>query len=252
MSVVYPFVDGDALSGGLNHFVEKISRESIADHGFLSVAISGGSLPKILSKQLAFNKNVDFSKWHLFWADERCVSHDDADSNYLEVKKSLLNHIPQIPQENIYPIHESLATAKDAENAAIDYEAQLKKFFKTEEFPSFDLILLGMGPDGHCCSLFPGHPLLQEQTRWVAPIFDSPKPPPERITLTYPVVNNAKLVVFVTAGDGKKEMVQQIIEEPQHEYPCQRVKPAHGKVYWFIDHAAAAKLKKESRSEYKL
>lgn len=251
MPIVYSFSDKDALSGGLNSFVEKVSREAIADHGYLSVAISGGSLPKILSKDLAYNKNVEFSKWHIFWADERCVSHSDADSNYLEVKNSLLNHIPGIPQENIYAINEKYATDKDSEAAAVDYEEQLKKFFKNE-LPSFDLVLLGMGPDGHCCSLFPGHPLLEERTRWVAPINDSPKPPPERITLTYPVVNNSKLVVFVTAGDGKKDMVQQIIEQPEKNLPCQRVKPTAGKVYWFIDHAAAAKLRKESCSEYKL
>ncbi|KAG2208825.1 hypothetical protein INT46_006131 [Mucor plumbeus] len=250
MPIVYTFENGDALSGGLNSFVEKASRDSIAKHGYLSIAISGGSLPKILSKELAYNKNVEFNKWHIFWADERCVSHDDPDSNYLEVKKSLLDHIPQIPQENIYPINQAFAIAKDAENAATEYEQQLKKFFKNE-LPNFDLLLLGMGPDGHCCSLFPGHPLLNEQTRWVAPITDSPKPPPERITLTYPVVNNSQMVVFVTAGEGKKDMVQQIIEQPEKNLPCQRVKPV-GKVYWFIDHGAASKLRKESCSEYKL
>lgn len=251
MPTVYSFANGDALSSGLNSFVEKVSREAIADHGYLSVAISGGSLPKILSKELAHNKNVDFSKWHMFWADERCVAHDDADSNFLEVKKSLLDHIPQIPKDNVHPIHEAYAKAKDADKAAEEYEDQLKRFFNNQ-LPSFDLMLLGMGPDGHCCSLFPGHPLLQEHSRWVAPIVDSPKPPPERITLTFPVVNNSKLVVFVTAGDGKKDMVQKIIEEPQHEFPCQRVKPTHGQVYWFIDAAAAAKLRKESCSDYKL
>ncbi|KAI7889343.1 6-phosphogluconolactonase [Mucor mucedo] len=252
MPIVYSFANGDALSSGLDGFVEKVSGEAIAKHGHLSIAISGGSLPKILSKQLAHNANVDFSKWHIFWADERCVAHDHADSNYLEVKKSLLDHIPQIPQENIHAIDNTYATAKDAEKAAVDYEQQLLKFFKTEEIPRFDLILLGMGPDGHCCSLFPGHPLLDEKKRLVAPIFDSPKPPPERITLTYPVVNAAQCIVFVTAGDGKKDMVQQIIEQPELNLPCQRVNPTDGQVYWFIDDAAAAKLRKESCSDYKL
>ncbi|KAI8973795.1 6-phosphogluconolactonase [Mycotypha africana] len=251
MPIVYSFADGDALSGGLNSFVEKVSRDAIANHGYLSVAISGGSLPKILSKDLKTNKNVEFDKWHVFWADERCVPHDHEDSNYLEVRKSLLDHIPQLQQANIHPIHEAFATAKDTEKAAADYEQQLKSFFKTNEWPAFDLILLGMGPDGHCCSLFPGHPLLDEKTRWVAPINDSPKPPPERITLTFPVLNHARLVVFVTAGDGKKDMVQQIIEQPEKNLPCQRVKPSEGHVYWFIDDAAASKLRKESCSEYK-
>lgn len=251
MPVVYSFGNGDELSRGLDGFVEKVSREAIADHGHLSLAISGGSLPKILSKHLAHNTNVDFSNWHIFWADERCVPHDHVDSNYLEVKKSLLDHIPQIPQDHIYPIDNTYATNKDAEKAAVNYQEKLNQFFK-KDLPRFDLILLGMGPDGHCCSLFPGHPLLDEKKRLVAPIFDSPKPPPERITLTYPVVNAAQLIVFVTAGDGKKDMVQQIIEEPQLDLPCQRVKPTNGKVYWFIDDAAAAKLRKESCSDFKL
>jgi 6-phosphogluconolactonase len=250
MSTVYAFSDGDSLSGGLDRFVEKISRESIADHGALTVAISGGSLPKILSKKLALNKNVDFSKWHIFFADERCVPHDHPDSNYLEVKKSLLDHIPSLPTENIHTINQDFASNKDAESAATEYQQQLTQYFGQSIV--FDLILLGMGPDGHCCSLFPGHPLLDETTRLVAPIYDSPKPPPERITLTYPVVNKAKLVVFVTAGDGKKDMVQKIIEQPELSLPCQRVKPADGKVYWFIDDAAAALLKKEHCSDYKL
>ncbi|KAI8974053.1 6-phosphogluconolactonase [Pilobolus umbonatus] len=241
MSIVYAFDSVDSLSSGLTQFVETCSREAIADHGYLSIAISGGSLPKILSRELVKNTHIEFSKWHIFFADERCVMHTDPDSNYLEVKKALLDSIPHIPQENIHPISESCV--QNPEKAAEEYEGQLRKFFVG--VPSFDLVLLGMGPDGHCCSLFPGHPLLNEVSRWVAPITDSPKPPSNRITLTYPVVNHAKSVVFVTAGDGKKEMVEKIIQQPELNLPCQRVRP-RGKVYWFIDHAAAANLRKES------
>ncbi|KAI9017960.1 6-phosphogluconolactonase [Phycomyces nitens] len=247
-STVYAFPTTDALSGGLNSFVEKLSREAISDHGSFSVAVSGGSLPKLLSKELVNNKQVDFSKWHVFWADERCVGLDHADSNYLELKKTLLDHV-NVPVKQVHTINTKYAVEKNAAAAADDYEQQLKEFFGPK-LPSFDLILLGMGPDGHCCSLFPGHPLLEEHSRWVAPITDSPKPPPERITLTYPVVNNAKTVVFVTAGEGKQEMVQKIIEQPELRLPCQRVQVANGGLYWFVDEAAAGQLEKRLVSKY--
>ncbi|ORX62022.1 6-phosphogluconolactonase [Hesseltinella vesiculosa] len=248
---VYAFDNTDALSAGLNAFVEKVSRDAIADHGKVSVAISGGSLPKLLAKDLKNNKNIDFSKWHMFWADERCVGYDDVDSNYKEVKTQLLDAIP-IPASHIHPIQEAAAIAKNTEAAAQDYQKQLEAFFGASSLPRFDLILLGMGPDGHCCSLFPGHPLLQETHRWVAPINDSPKPPPERITLTFPVVNHARLVAFVTAGEGKQDMVQKIIEQPELNLPCQRVQPTSGSAYWFIDQAAAGQLKPSSYGRYKL
>ncbi|KAI8337027.1 6-phosphogluconolactonase [Chlamydoabsidia padenii] len=248
---VYSFPSTNDLSSGLNTFVENASREAIESHGAFSVAISGGSLPKLLSKDLVHNNKVDFSKWHIFWADERCVAHDHDDSNYKEVKKTLLDFVP-IPADHIHAIHPTYATNKQTKQAANDYEQQLKAYFGGEGLPRFDLVLLGMGPDGHCCSLFPGHPLLDETTLWVAPINDSPKPPPERITLTLPVVNHAKSVVFVTAGEGKQEMVQKIIEQPELELPCQRVRPDAGKVHWFVDDAAAGKLNKSSYGPYKL
>ncbi|KAF7731224.1 suppressor of los1-1 [Apophysomyces ossiformis] len=248
-STVYAFPTTDDLSLGLNDFVEKLSRDAIAARGAFTVAVSGGSLPKLLSKELIHNTNVDFNKWHVFWADERCVPLDHADSNYLEVKKTLFDHVPQLPAQNLHTIHPEYATAKLTDKAADDYEQQLKAYFG--KLPRFDLILLGMGPDGHCCSLFPGHPLLNEKERWAAPIVDSPKPPPERITLTYPVVNNAEVIAFVTAGEGKQEMVQKILEQPQLELPCQRVQPTSGRVFWFIDQAAAGKLS-NNPSTYKL
>lgn len=242
----YAYPNIDALSQGLNDFVAKLSKAAIADHGAFTVAVSGGSLPKLLAKDLRHNPDVDFSRWHIFWADERCVPLDHPDSNYLELKKQLLDHITPIPADHIHTINASFG--KDAEKAAVDYENQLKAYFGNgQQPPVFDLILLGMGPDGHCCSLFPGHPLLNETSRWVVPITDSPKPPPERITLTYPVLNQAKAVAFVTAGEGKQDMLQKILEQPQLELPCQRVRPA-GPVHWFVDRAAAGKLKPETVS----
>lgn len=249
LHTVFTFATTDILSEALNDYVQKLSQQAIASHGKFTVAISGGSLPKLLSKNLAGNDAIDFSKWHLFFADERCVPLDHADSNYLEVKNQLLSKLNgKIADSNVHTIN--TAVVSNPEKAAQDYEQQLKDVFGDDSTPQFDLLLLGMGPDGHTCSLFPGHPLLEEKSRWVAPIFDSPKPPKERITLTFPVVNNAKEVAFVTAGEGKKDMVQMIQEQPQLNLPCQRVQPKSGKVFWFIDEAAGQKLSKTQK--YKL
>jgi len=110
-------------------------------------------------------------------------------------------------------------------------------------FPVFDLILLGMGPDGHTCSLFPGHELLSESDLWVAPVTDSPKPPAKRITFTYPVINHAYRVAFVVAGESKQDMLHAVLDEPEEGLPCSRVRPAPpGLVFWFADAAAAKKV----------
>jgi 6-phosphogluconolactonase len=110
------------------------------------------------------------------------------------------------------------------------------------KFPVFDLLLLGVGPDGHTCSLFPNHPLLKESVGWVAYIGDSPKPPPRRITFTLPVVNHAHNIAFVATGEGKQDVLKEIIEDPESKLPSALVQPVTGKLYWFLDDAAATKL----------
>lgn len=120
-------------------------------------------------------------------------------------------------------------------------------------FPVFDLILLGIGPDGHTASLFPGHELLTEEDRWVAYLDDSPKPPPRRITLTYPVINHASKVAFVATGEGKQDVLATIMDEPAGlSLPASRVRPTqNGQLYWFVDDAASAKVKYE-KTPFKL
>lgn len=168
---------------------------------------------------------------------------DNPESNYHVTNKELLNHVP-IPKEQVYTLNPNIPLAE----AAQDYTQKLKKVFQLEEgqLPRFDLIFCGMGPDGHTASLFPGHPLLKETSKLVAFIEDSPKPPPQRITLTFPVLKNAKIVAFVTAGDSKKEMVAKILEPKEGELlPAGMVKPVDGRLYWFIDSPAASLLKKK-------
>lgn len=156
-----------------------------------------------------------------------------------------------IPSENIHHIDPNFLD--DLEELADSYEKQLILQFAAGDsarFPVFDLILLGLGPDGHTASLFPGHELLAEKDRWVACIDDSPKPPPKRVTLTYPVINHASKVAFVTTGEGKQDVLAEIMDDPaRRSLPASRVRPTqHGKLYWFTDHAASAKVKYEKSS----
>lgn len=185
---------------------------------------------------------IDWAAWHLFWVDERCVSLDHPDSNYRLTREYLLDRVAISPQQ-IYPIDPAL----DPDAAAKAYQAKLIQVFAppSGQIPRFDLILLGLGEDGHTASLFSGHPLLQETTLWVAPIFNAPKPPPERITLTLPVLNNARHVVFITTGAGKAEVLPQVLEAefPADPLPARLVSPTNGSLAWFVDEAAAGQLK---------
>ncbi|KAK3818177.1 MAG: 6-phosphogluconolactonase [Linnemannia gamsii] len=238
---IYTFPDVASLSQGLDTYVAKLSEEAIKRHGKFTVAISGGSLPKQLSAVLKHNKSVDFSKWIVYFADERCVALDHEDSNYLLAKTELFDYV-NIPRENIHTIDPELVN--DPEEAAEDYISQLAKTFATKDsvrFPVFDLILLGVGPDGHTCSLFPDHELLKEHTNWCAHITDSPKPPSSRITLTFPVLNHAHHVAFVAAGAGKQDMLHRLLDTPG-DLPAQMVKPVTGALSWFVDDAAAVKI----------
>lgn len=180
----------------------------------------------------------------MYFSDERLVPLEHADSNYALCKQEFLSHVP-IPQANIHTINTELLD--DAEEAADAYEKDLIKRFAQKDsarFPVFDLIMLGMGPDGHTCSLFPGHELLNESDRWIAPIENSPKPPPRRITFTFPVLNHAAKVAFVATGEGKQEMLHLVLDRPEDGLPCSRVRPlAPGQVYWFVDDAASAQVK---------
>ncbi|KAF9349601.1 suppressor of los1-1 [Mortierella sp. AD094] len=238
---IYTFSDVQALSQGLDKYVAKLSEEAIKRHGKFTVAISGGSLPKQLSAVLKHNQTVDFTKWIVYFADERCVPLDHEDSNYLLSKKELFDHV-NIPAENIHTINPELVD--DPDEAAEDYISQMTSTFATKDsvrFPVFDLILLGIGPDGHTCSLFPDHELLKENESWCASITDSPKPPSCRITLTFPVLNHAHNVAFVVAGEGKQDVLHRILDTAGH-LPAQMVKLTTGSLSWFLDDAAAAKV----------
>lgn len=227
-------------------FVARLSDQAVAARGQFTVALSGGSLPRLLCPPLAaepLKSQIFWPAWHVFWADERCVPLTDPDSNYFLARQLLFDHV-DIPPEQIYPPNVSL---EPAETAAA-YQATLQRVFSPPggQLPRFDLILLGIGPDGHTASLFPQHPLLAETEKWVAAVLDSPKPPPQRITLTLPIINNARQVVFITAGAAKASVLPQILgtEKPAASLPARRVQPVRGEQHWFVDQAAAAGLRK--------
>ncbi|KAF9229678.1 6-phosphogluconolactonase [Gyrodon lividus] len=240
--VLLSFPSSAKLSEALASFIIKAQKESVEKKGRFTVALSGGSLPKQL-KELVSDPAVKWDKWQVFYADERVVPLDHPDSNHNLCKTELFQHVP-IPPGNIHSLDPSLLD--DLEELADAYEKELIREFAQKDsarFPVFDLILLGVGPDGHTCSLFPGHELLLESDRWVAHLDDSPKPPPQRITFTLPVLNHASRVVFVATGEGKIDMLPLILDKPEYKLPASLIKPAHpGQVYWFVDDAASAKV----------
>lgn len=226
--------------------------------------LSSGREERVRTRRLAAELSLVLvlSRREVFFADERVVPLDDPESNYGSVNEHLFSKVP-IPKENIHVIDVSLLS--DPEAVADEYEKQMIATFvegsNSIAFPRFDLILLGIGsvlppssppyvssltpnatffsPDGHTCSLFPGHALLEEMDGWVAWLDDSPKPPSVRITLTFPVINHAHRVAFVASGEGKQDILEKALDRPEEGLPCSKVKVVSpGQVYYFSDDAA--------------
>ena len=218
-----------------------LGTQAIEKNGRFTVALSGGSTPRGLHQELVtnFSSRLPWEKVFFFWGDERHVPPDSSDSNYRMAKETLLTKLP-IPQSNIHRVPAELS---DAREAAQKYEATLEEFFHPagNEFPRFDFILLGMGPDGHTASLFPGTAALQEKDRLVVANWVE-KLNTFRITFTYPVLNNASSVMMLVSGDEKAEMVRRALKDPSANLPCQGVKPVNGELVWYLDKGAAVKL----------
>ena len=224
---------------------ERLSDQSIASTGHFSVALSGGSTPLALYRLLAeppFREAIAWSRVHLFWGDERFVPPDHPDSNYGAALEALVSRVP-LPTENVHSIP---AEATEPEAAAAQYEDTLRRFFATPkgEVPRFDLVLLGLGPDGHTASLFPGLPALDENSHLVVATY-VPKLAAWRITLTPPVLRSARHVMFLVAGPDKAAVLRDVLEGPHdpHRLPAQLVRPEDGDdLTWLVDEAAASLL----------
>ncbi len=213
------------------------ANEAIEEHGRFAVALAGGSTPKATYEVLArdYSGRIDWSKVHVFFGDERTVPPDHGDSNYRMAKETLLDHVPV---GSVHRMQGELLT----DEAAEAYEAELRDFFGPEELPRFDLILLGIGGDGHTASLFPETSALEVHDRLVVanPVL---KLDTTRITLTVPVINAARTVAFLVAGEDKANALAEILEgnpDPR-EYPASLIQPQGGPK-WMIDLSAASDL----------
>jgi len=217
--------------------------DAVAQRGRFTIALSGGSTPKNLYTLIAATASatLPWDQMFFFWGDERHVPLDDPESNYRMAKEALLSKVP-IPPANIFPVP---AENPDAAAAAQAYEQTLRKFFAPGpgEFPCFDLILLGIGADGHTASLFPETTALQEKSRlvvanWVEKLKTS------RITFTLPLLNAARCVAFLVSGTDKAAVLHEVLEgnAPAEKYPSKLVRPSQGKLIWFVDRAAASEL----------
>lgn len=219
---------------------DELIKQAKAKTGKFSVALSGGSTPKSLYSLLATEKRsqVPWEKIYFFFGDERHVPPGHAESNYRMANEAMFSKVPVRP-ENIFRIHGE----QDAEQAAQGYEQDLQKFFalKPAEFPRFDLILLGMGPDGHTASLFPGSAALNETRRLVVANWVE-KFNTYRITMTFPVLNHAACVIFLTSGPDKADMLREVLQNKDANLPCQQVRPVNGKLLWMVDQPAAGKF----------
>lgn len=248
MSGLEIFPDAAALAQFAAGRFVAASEEAVAARGRFTVALSGGSTPRGTYLQLAspeFATRISWRNVEVFWGDERCVPPDHPESNYHMAQKSVLQKVP-IPQANVHRIQGELAP----DQAAEAYEEELRNAFGSEEVARFDLIYLGLGADGHTASLFAGSSALRETRRWVAANFVD-KLKAWRVTLTPPVLNAARELVFLVSGSAKAERLQQVLEgDRQPEMlPAQIVEPKRGQVDWLVDQAAAASLN-QARSEY--
>jgi 6-phosphogluconolactonase len=225
-------------------FVRQV-RAAVETKGACTVSLSGGSTPKglygLLANDPTWRAQVPWDNMHVFWGDERHVPPDHPDSNYRMANEALLSKVP-IPPANVHCIK---SEHPDAHQVADDYEQTLQAFFHLSagQLPRFDLIFLGLGSEGHTASLFPGTKALHETRRlvvstWVGKFFT------DRITLTPAVLNNAAGVIFLVSGEDKALALKAVLEghdEPE-QLPAQLIRPAHGRLLWLVDRAAAGLL----------
>lgn len=224
----------------------ELARERVQQGKAFSVALSGGSTPRTFLEILSnpeFSQRIQWENVHLFQVDERCVPPDHLQSNYHMIHGRLLRPVPAAAHN----FHRMQAELDDRDAASAEYELEIRDILAPVEgcAPRFDLIFLGLGPDGHTASLFPGSAALAESSKWVCPNYVE-KLQMHRLTLTYPVLNAACEIIFLIAGSGKAEIARQVLEgqyDPEH-LPAQGIVNAEGTVNWYLDRAAAQLLRK--------
>lgn len=238
--------DLQALSHAAAELFAAEARQAVQACGRFSVALAGGNTPRRtyeLLSQEPLRGLVPWQHTHIFWGDERCVPVDDPRNNARMARQMLLDHVP-VPPEQVHP----MACDGCPQEAAIKYEALLHRFFATGR-SCFDLILLGLGENGHTASLFPGTAVLEEHRRWVGHVYVAEEGL-HRLTLTAAAINQAAQVVFLVSGQGKGPILQKVLEEVRNppSIPARLIKPAGGRLLWLVSRDAARQLQSKKES----
>lgn len=246
MTHLHVFPDNPSFVNGSAEFITAVAATAIAEHGRFTIALSGGGTPKPIYARLAmpdYRDRIAWEKVHIFFGDERCVPPDDRRSNYRMVYEAWLGRSP-IPAENVHRIHGE----DDPALEALRYAEEIARLCRSAAFPAFDLILLGLGDNGHTASLFPGTAALREKERLVVAQYVEVTAT-WRVTFTAPLINAARHVAFLVEGVGKAQMLWNVIEGPYQPdaWPSQLIQPVSGELQWLVDAAAAAKVKAERR-----
>src|SRR5512133_2587045 len=234
------YADLEAVSHAAAGLFAAEARQAVKDRGRFLVALAGGATPQRTYELLAQEPFCGLIPWqntHIFWGDERCVPVDDPRSNARMAYQALLKHVP-VPSVQVHP----MVCDSSPQGAAVEYEVLLRDFFATGP-PRFDLVLLGLGRNGHTASLFPGTSVLEEQQRWVAEVHVAEEGL-NRLTLTAVAINQAALVVFLVSGNAKAPILREVLEDTQDPsgIPARLIKPAHGELIWLVDRDAASLL----------
>ena len=218
-----------------------IARESVTHREHFSVAISGGSTPRGMHQMLAndpYLSEMPWDKTHIFWVDERCVPENNPASNYGAAKRDFIDRVP-VPKVNIHPMPGRVSP----EDGAIRYQRELMDFFHSgaDRFPVFDLIFLGIGTDGHTASLFPGQRALEEKKKLIV-VVKGGNPDVNRLTMTYPVLNLARRIIFMVSGKEKAAILKAVLDDDGVALPAKKIRPPNGKLIWLLDQEATSLL----------
>jgi 6-phosphogluconolactonase len=241
------FRDREQLSRAAAGFIVQRALSAIRESGRFTVALSGGHTPERTYELLAMKPFRDQMPWadvHFFWGDERCVSPDDEQSNQRMARDALLNHVP-ISTRQIHPINCMSSPPAGAKS----YERCLRRLLGQKG--RFEMILLGLGTNGHTASLFPRSSVLNETARWVAPLF-VPEQGLHRVTLTAPLINRARTVLFLVSGRRKAPSLEAVLYGARDpiRWPAQLISPADGDLHWFVDETAAARVLQRDRTAF--
>lgn len=242
---IYSSSDSAGVANSVAKFIVDAQKRALENKDTFTIAVSGGSMGKVLKAGLIdsaeFAGQVQWDKWQVYFSDERLVPLNHADSNCGLFISLVVDHLSG-PKPTVHAIDASLLSGKDGQVDGSDEEKDNAiAVAYAEGLPSngvFDLVLLGCGPDGHTCSLFPGHALLGEHSKSIALIRDSPKPPPRRITFTLPLLAKAEAIAFIAEGEGKAPIINEIFNDPTSYLPCKIVNDLDVPVCWFVNDAA--------------